>query len=183
MNDAIFKAAVNSLKQGGILAYPTEAVYGLGCDPDNKAAVMKILTLKQRPVEKGLILIAADIEQLYRYLEPAALQQNPAILKSWPGPNTWLIPCKPTTPVWLTGTHKTLAVRVTAHPLVARLCRAFGKPLVSTSANTSGSEPARSADELKARFNAPLDFIIQGETSGAAQVSRIRDALTGDFIR
>lgn len=183
MNEITLNAAVDILKSGGIIAYPTEAVYGLGCDPDNEKAVSKLLELKQRPVEKGFILITHDYKSLFNYLDPAALQLHPDILSGWPGPTTWLIPCKTTTPRWLTGTHSTLAVRVTAHPLSARLCALFGKPLVSTSANTSAMEPARTVDELKYRLNKPLDFTIRGETGGAAHVSRIRDALTGEYIR
>jgi L-threonylcarbamoyladenylate synthase len=178
------KATIDTLHRGGIIAYPTEAVYGLGCDPCNETAVMRLLEIKQRPLEKGLILIAADPAQLEIFIEPSVFGQYPEVVASWPGPNTWLLPCTPDTPFWLKGIHDTLAVRVTAHPLSADLCRAFGKPLVSTSANPNGFEPARTAAEVNAIFSDnQLDMVVEGETGGLATVSSIRDARTGKQIR
>ncbi|HEY3487345.1 MAG TPA: Sua5/YciO/YrdC/YwlC family protein [Gammaproteobacteria bacterium] len=171
------------LRTGGVIAYPTEAVYGLGCDPVNESAVHKILVLKQRPVEKGLILIAADTHQLEQYIDPGLLSQNPAVLASWPGPHTWLFPCKKTTPRWLTGRHDTLAVRVTAHPVAAGLCRAFGAALVSTSANPANDAPAREPQQVKRYFGEGVDMIINGAVDTSAQVSSIREALTGKQLR
>jgi L-threonylcarbamoyladenylate synthase len=176
--------AIDILHRGGVIAYPTEAVFGLGCDPFNENAVLRLLAVKQRPLEKGLILIAAEPSQLEAFIEPAVFAQYPDVIASWPGPHTWLLPCKPDTPLWLRGIHDTLAVRVTAHPLSAALCRAFGKPLVSTSANPNGSEPARTAAEVKRLFNdSQLDTIVEGETGGLDNVSAIRDARTGRQIR
>ncbi|HEX7028734.1 MAG TPA: Sua5/YciO/YrdC/YwlC family protein [Gammaproteobacteria bacterium] len=178
------KATIDILHRGGIIAYPTEAVYGLGCDPDNEVAVLRLLEIKQRPLEKGLILIAADPAQLEPYIVPSVFAQYPDVLASWPGPNTWLLPCKADTPLWLKGIHDTLAVRITAHPLCADLCRAFGKPLVSTSANPNGFEPARTAAEVRSMFSDnQLDLVVEGETGGLATVSSIRDARTGRQIR
>lgn len=182
MND--LKPTIDSLHEGGVIAYPTEAVYGLGCDPFNETAVLRLLAIKQRPLEKGLILIAAEPSQFESFIEPSVFAQYPQVLDSWPGPHTWLLPCKPDTPLWLRGIHDTLAVRVTAHPLAAALCRAFGKPLVSTSANPNSSEPARTAAEVKAMFSDDqLDMIVEGETGGLDKVSAIRDARTGRQLR
>lgn len=179
-----FKDTVDILHRGGVIAYPTEAVYGLGCDPDNETAVLRLLEIKQRPLEKGLILIAAEPAQLETYIEPSVLAQYPDVIASWPGPNTWLLPCKADTPFWLKGIHDTLAVRVTGHALCADLCRAFGKPLVSTSANPNGFDPARTAAEVKGMFSDnQLDLVVEGETGGLATVSSIRDARTGRQIR
>lgn len=178
------KPCIDILDQGGVIAYPTEAVYGLGCDPFNETAVLRLLDIKQRPLEKGLILIAAEPSQLHAFISPSVFVQYPEVTASWPGPNTWLLPCKPDTPLWLRGIHDTLAVRVTDHPLAAALCRAFGKPLVSTSANPNGYDPARTAAEVKAMFNdGQLDMIVEGETGGLVTVSTIRDARTGKQIR
>lgn len=182
MND--LEHAIDILREGGIIAYPTEAVYGLGCDPDNENAVLRLLAIKQRPLEKGLILIAAEPSQLESFIEPSVFELYPQVIASWPGPHTWLLPCKPDTPLWLRGIHDTLAVRVTGHSLAAALCRAFGKPLVSTSANPNSFEPARTAAEVSALFDDnQLDMIVSGETGGLSDVSAIRDARTGKQIR
>ena len=127
--------AVAVLKNEHVIAYPTEAVFGVGCDPDSETAVMRLLELKQRPVEKGLILIAASFEQLKPYIDDSRLSdsQREAIFSCWPGPVTFVFPARPETPRWLTGRFDSLAVRVTNHPLVIELCEAYGKPLVSTS--------------------------------------------------
>lgn len=181
MNDYLQAAAC--LRAGGVIAYPTEAVYGLGCDPANEAAVLRILALKQRPVDKGVILIAADASQLHTFIEPRLLGENTEVLGSWPGPHTWLFPYKAGTPSWLTGTHDTLAVRVTAHPVAAALCKAFGGPIVSTSANPASAEPARNSEAVKTYFSDKIDMIIRGTVDTTAQVSSIRDARTGKQFR
>lgn len=176
---------VAALKQGDVIAYPTEAVFGVGCDPDNEQAVMKLLALKQRPVEKGLILIAADFEQLAPYVDDSQLtdEQMQRIRATWPGPVTWVMPTKPGVPKFLTGQFDTIAVRVTDHPLVQELCRQFGKPLTSTSANLTGQEPGRTANEVKQQLGEFLPAILQGETGGRDNPSEIRDAITGKVFR
>jgi L-threonylcarbamoyladenylate synthase len=178
-----YAPAVECLRSGGVIAYPTEAVYGLGCDPENSDAVHKILRLKQRPVEKGLILIAADAAQLARYIAPATLKLYPQVQASWPGPHTWILPCTAATPDWLTGEHDALAVRVTDHPIAADLCKAFGAPLVSTSANPAGADPARTSEGVEQYFGREIDLIVDGKVGGLQQVSTIRDARDGRHVR
>ncbi|MGD8741831.1 MAG: L-threonylcarbamoyladenylate synthase [Granulosicoccaceae bacterium] len=175
--------AVAVLHAGGIVACPTEAVYGLSCDPLNADAVHTLLALKQRPVHKGLILVASNFRQLEPYLGPLAKPARERVLQSWPGPHTWLWPAREDTPAWLTGTHDTLAVRVTAHPLMATLCDAFGGALVSSSANLAGQRPARTALEVRTRFNARIDVILHGRTGGAVKPSTIRDARSNKILR
>ena len=173
--DAI-AAAIAVLKQEKVIAYPTEAVFGVGCDPDSETAVTRLLELKQRPVDKGLILIAASFDQLKPYIDDSMLTeaQREAVFARWPGPVT--------TPRWLTGRFDSLAVRVTDHPLVVALCQAYGKPLVSTSANLSGLPPCRTVEEVRAQFG--TDFpVVEGETGGRLNPSEIRDALTGEQFR
>ena len=177
------RAAVRAIRAGGIIAYPTEAVYGLGCNPLAERAVRRLLALKRRPASKGLILIAAGIAQLDPFLQPLTLAERERIAASWPGPHTWLIPAKPETPRWLRGRHDTLAVRVTAHPLAAALCRACGHPLVSTSANRSGRPPARTALAVRRQLGRDLDYLLSGSTGGAAQPTEIRDLRSGRRIR
>ena len=187
MNNDLYgslSVCLTSLRQEAVIAYPTEAVFGLGCDPDSESAVMALLTLKQRPVEKGLILIASDYQQLLPYIDEAQLtvEQKEKMFSCWPGPVTWVVPARATTPRWLTGRFTSLAVRVSNHPDVQQLCQAFGKPLVSTSANLTGLPPCRTAAEVHQQFGA--DFpVLQGETGGRTNPSEIRDALTGELIR
>lgn len=180
-----FELAVAALQHDGVIAYATEAVFGLGCDPDSEAAVQRLLAIKQRPVEKGLILIAADLAQLQDYidLEQLTSEQLAKVEASWPGPFTWIMPARPDTPAWLTGQFDTLAVRVTAHSQVQALCRAFGKPLVSTSANLTGEEPARRLADIGELLASQLAYILPGEVGGQANPSEIKDARTGAVIR
>ena len=175
---------MQALAKQHVIAYPTEAVFGLGCDPDSEVAVMRLLALKQRPVEKGLILIAADYAQLTPYIDDSQLSeaQKATMFATWPGPVTWVMPAKSMTPRWLTGQFTSLAVRVSAHPQVRELCLAFGKPLVSTSANLSGLAPCRSAQEVLAQFGETFP-VLHGETSGRQNPSEIRDVMTGVLIR
>ena len=174
--------AVLASESGGVIAYPTEAVYGLGCLPLNKAAVRRLLALKRRSQDKGLIVVAADIEQLRALVDFDAARERRALLESWPGPHTWLVPCRGETPAWLTGVHATLAVRVSAHPVVRALCGALG-PLISTSANPEGAPPARSSAAVEAYFAGQIDYIFPGKITGSQKPTRIRDAMTGEIIR
>lgn len=173
------------LRKGGVVAYPTEAVWGLGCDPFDEAAVMRLLAIKQRDVAKGLILIAADRSQLDGLLDWNVLPAGRlAIVEaSWPGPNTWIVPATARVPRWITGAHSGVAVRVSAHPIVVALCNEFGGPLVSTSANRAGEPPAFRRDALDPVLLASLDAVCEGETGGLAAPSAIRDALSGAVLR
>lgn len=173
-----------ALKNERVIAYPTEAVFGVGCDPDSELAVSRLLALKKRPIDKGLILIAADFEQLKPYVDERklTLAQREAIFSRWPGPVTFVFPALPSTPRWLTGRFDSLAVRVTDHPLVKALCQAYGKPLVSTSANLSGLPPCRTAEEVLQQFGDAFP-VLHGDTGGRQNPSEIRDALTGELFR
>ena len=177
------RTARHVLQAGGILAYPTEAVYGLGCDPLNPDAVMRLLQIKQRPWQKGMILIAAELQQLAPFLLPLTPEILEKVNASWPGPVTWLLPARPEVPYWLRGVHPTLAVRVTAHPLAAALCNTFGGPIVSTSANLAGHEPARSALRVQRELGERVDYILHGALGELSQPTEIRDAASGCIIR
>lgn len=178
-------AAVASLRGGGVIAYPTEAVWGLGCDPFDEAAVMRLLAIKRREVGKGLVLVAANIAQLdglvgWNALEPG---RHEAVLASWPGANTWALPATPRVPRWITGDHDSVAVRVSSHPMVAALCRGFGGVLVSTSANAAGEPPARSEADLAPWLREAVDALVPGATGGLERPTPIRDARTGTMLR
>jgi len=175
--------AARWVKSGGIIAYPTEAVFGLGCDPADAQAVSRLLAIKRRSVDKGLILVAANRQQLTPWIQPLSAAHEARLQHSWPGPNTWLVPAAQNCPTWLTGKHSTLAVRVTAHPLVRALCHRLNSALVSTSANISNLEPARSVLEVQLRFAAHIDYILPGQPGSSAQPTPIRDLLSGRTVR
>ncbi|UZK02408.1 L-threonylcarbamoyladenylate synthase [Venatoribacter cucullus] len=179
-NDSLLQAAA-CIRAGGVLAYPTEAVWGLGCDPANEQAIARILELKDRPWHKGLVVVAESLEQLQPWLLPLADDDLAQVMATWPGPVSWVLPCRPDVPRLLRGEHESLAVRVTAHPLVRALCEQVG-PLVSTSANPAGQEPARSLQDVQHYFKDSLDYILPGELGGRAQPSEIR-TLSGQRLR
>lgn len=175
--------AAEILREGGVLAYPTEAVYGLGCDPRNEDTVHKLLRIKQRDPAKGLILIAAAFEQLTPYLATIDATMQERILSTWPGPVTLALPAGADVSAVLRGTHDTLAVRVTAHPLASALCRAFGGALVSTSANRSHQPPARRASDVIQLFGEQIDGTLAGDVGDQANPTEIRDGRTGALLR
>lgn len=183
--DPALSQAVAALRAGGVIAYPTEAVFGLGCDPHNEAAVRRVFELKRRPLSQGVLLIAADFAQVEKYIDlsavPAAALAR--VRADWPGPHTWVFPRSQATPAWLAGAHPGIALRVTAHPPAAALCRAFGGAIVSTSANRHGESPARSAQAVQAAFDGELAYILDGGTGGMARPTPIRDAVTGAELR
>jgi len=177
--------ATSALKDGGLIAYPTEAVWGLGCDPVNENAVRRLLAVKQRDIDKGLILVAANLDQLRSFLDLPALpgERLAQVLATWPGPHTWAMPAHHRAPRWITGAHDSIAVRISAHPVVVALCMAFGGPLVSTSANRAGAVAARTRNELDPALSALIDGITAGETEGLLRPTPIHDARTGAELR
>lgn len=176
-------AALTALEYGGVIACPTEAVWGLSCDPDNPSAVRRLLALKRRPVHKGLILVAANESQLGFLLTDLSQGQRQTLSDSWPGPSTWLIPHQGRVQPWIHGGHETVAVRVTAHPTMRALCEGFGGPLVSTSANPSGSQPPRERFQLIRYFGDELDAVLSGAVGDSRRPSLIRDLVSGKTIR
>jgi L-threonylcarbamoyladenylate synthase len=173
------------LRRGGVLAYPTEGVWGLGCDPFDEPAVLRLLALKQRSVDKGLILVAASIGQFDGLADWDALPPGRAadVAASWPGPNTWIVPSRARVPRWISGDHAGVAMRVSAHPIVAALCDAFGGALVSTSANPAGAAAPARLEALDPALRAAIDGVVAGETGGRDRPSDIRDARTGALLR
>lgn len=182
LNAALIRKLRRHLKQGGIIAYPTESCYGLGCDPRNRRAVIRLLRLKGRPQHKGLILIGAEFSQLQSYAAPLNSGDWQKISPTWPGPVTWLLPASPFTPSWLCGGHHSIAIRVTAHPLAAGLCRAVRMALVSTSANRSGLKSVRTYSDCVKTF-ADKVLVVPGLSGKHRRPSSIRDLKTGAVIR
>lgn len=177
------RLALEALAAGGVVACPAEAVWGLSCDPWDEDAVERLLEMKQRPVHKGLILVAGDLAHVAPFLQPLAPAVQRKVMLSWPGPNTWLLPHRDLVPATVTGEHATVAVRVTAHPVLAALCRAWGGPLVSSSANLAGRQAPRDLWQVTRYFYGQLDAVVPGAVNRAARPSVIRDVLSDRVLR
>lgn len=175
--------AARVISAGGIVAYPTEAVFGLGCLPHDRDAVLRLLAIKQRRWQKGFLLIAANFEQLAPLVELPAAPMRSTILASWPGPVTWALPARRAAPAWLTGGRDTLAVRVTAHSVAQALCARVGGPLVSTSANVSRRPPHTRLIRLRCDLGALVDYVLPGALGDGARPTAIRDGRTGRTLR
>lgn len=170
------------LRRGGIIAYPTESCYGLGCDPRNPRALKRLIRLKGRSAAKGLLLIADHFKRLKPFIRPLRAADLARMQRSWPGPVTWVVPASAACPPLLTGGRRSIAVRVTAHPGAARLCRSLGMALVSTSANKSGKKPAKTAAECRRIFGAQVRAIA-GRIGQRRRPSTLIDLATGNILR
>ena len=176
---------INVLSSGGIIAYPTEAVYGLGCDPFDQFAVDRLLRLKNRPMEKGLILIASHWDQVERYCTELSEEQKKTLIQnSNEKPVTWLIPdSKNLIPYWIKGKHQQFALRISSHPVVRDLCNVYQGPIVSTSANISGGKPIKTKLRILKTFSDQIDYIVPGNLGVSNAPSEIRDIKDGLLIR
>ncbi|MDP6198058.1 MAG: Sua5/YciO/YrdC/YwlC family protein [Porticoccaceae bacterium] len=180
---ARLRRAAAVLQASGVVAYPTEAVWGLGCDPFSEIAVRKILNLKQRSVNKGLILIADHADRFTAYLQGLDQDHVQRFSAVYDKPTTWLVPDNGVAPAWIVGEHATLALRIVRHPLAAALCQLFDGPLVSTSANPQGLPAAKTALKVKTYFGQHIDFVTPGVVGHARNSSEIKNILTGEVIR
>ncbi len=176
------RRAVDVLRSSGVVAHATEGVWGLACDPFDGAAVDRVLDIKGRDADKGLI-VAAGRPAAFA-MELAALDDETAarIRASWPGAVTWIVPNR-RFPAWITGGRDTAAIRVPGHAQARALADAFGGAIVSTSANRSGVEPARTAEAVADALGHAVDFILPGEIGSGMGPSRIVDASTGRTLR
>ena len=174
--------AARTIRQGGVIAYPTEGVYGLGCDPLRRAAVERILRIKRRDPGAGLILLGASSEQLEPFLYVTA-EERARMNEHWPGAVTFLAPASDAVPHWIQGRHATVAVRVSEHPLARRLAELAGTPVVSTSANRSGRPSTVNVFQLRRQLGAELDFVVNGDCLRPGKASTIIDLASGDKLR
>tara|TARA_R110001592_G_scaffold363043_1_gene679570 strand:- start:52216 stop:52782 length:567 start_codon:yes stop_codon:yes gene_type:complete len=177
------RLAQQILSVGGVIACPTEAVWGLSCDPKNRWAVERLLRLKGRSASKGLILVAANEQQLEFLLAGLDADKRRKMSDYWPGPCTWLVPHRGRVASWIHGEHETVAVRVSGHPVVTALCTAWGGPLVSTSANPAGCRPPLAGFQVKRYFGDRLDYMVPGAVGSAGRPTQIRDLASGRIIR
>lgn len=175
---------IDFLNKNYIIAYPTEAVFALGCNPDSDDAIINLLKLKHRSQNKGLILIAASYNQLIPYINECRLSdfQKQKIFSLWPGFITFLVPARSNVSNWITGSSNLIAVRVTTHPVVKRLCLHYGKPIISTSANVTGMPESRTVKDVIQYFGSNIP-ILNGNIGGFLYPSQIFNILTGEYVR
>ena len=175
-------SAVKIIKTQGVIAYPTEGVWGLGCDPFSYSAVEKLLNLKKRSVAQGLLLVATHIGQFDPFLKGLERKHYDELDRTWPGPITYLVPDNGFAPRWVVGEHQTLGLRISDHPVIKALCSLTG-PLVSTSANITGSPPMKSAEEIKEVFSEEIDYVLFGELGKLGRPTEIKNIVTGEILR
>ena len=175
--------AVNALNAGGVVAYPTEYCFGLGCDPLNIDAIQSLLKIKNRQAEQGVILIASSVEQIEKFVDLKASPLIDEILASWPGPNTWILPAHEYVTSWVKGRHQGVAVRVTANHVSKNICQEFGGAIVSTSANRHGQPALLDAQSVINEMGNELSYVFDESVDGATMPSSIRDGLTGKQLR
>lgn len=180
------KLVAQRLQQGAVIAYPTEGVWGLGCLPEFPEAVARILDLKQRSWDQGLILVAGDVDEVAPYLTAVSEENFEELRRTWPAPVTFLVPDNGTAPEWIRGKHPTVALRVSDHPVIQAICAAVGGPIVSTSANPATRRPAMSRLQVRRYFRTGptgIDYIVPGALGNAASASEIRELGTGVIRR
>lgn len=175
--------AVQHLLAGHVIAYPTEGVWGFGCDPHNEAAVHRLLKLKQRDISKGLILVGASSEQFAPYLEGLDASLKQKFSRPTTVPTTWLVPDNGYTPDWIKGDFASVALRVSTHSRVIALCKGFGEPIVSSSANIAGQRAALWPWQLHRFLGHGLDCIAPGSLLAPGRPSEIRDLLSDKVLR
>ena len=174
--------SIDFIRSGKLVAYPTESIYGIGCDPFNQNSVEKIFKIKARPRSKPMILVASNISQLINIVEIEDLSDE--VRESWPGHITWVIPCKDKCPQWLMNTNnKTVAIRISQHPVIVEMCDLLQSPIISTSANKTNEEPIKLPTELMNVFNQEIDFLVKGELGNRTNPSIIKEMETGLIIR
>ncbi len=178
-----YRRAVMTLQEGGLVAYPTEAVYGIGCDPFNQAAVKKLLELKQRDPKKGLILIAAEWQHVEDLVTGITEEHLKKAFKTWPGPATWVFPKSKKVPQLIHGDYDSVALRITGHIQARALCEQFAGPLVSTSANLQGEAPVKNNIDVYQLFGDHIDYILPGRVGDLDKPTKIRDIMTGKIFR
>ena len=171
-------SVVSALSSGEIIAYPSEGVWGLGCDPQNEEAVYRLLKLKNRPVSKGLILVGSKLEQMKPYINISKYKVK--LMTKWPGSHTWVVPTE-LTPNWITGKNKSVAIRMSNHPIIKEICKKFQGAIVSTSANIQGERPLMTKEEIQGVFGDLT--IVDGVVGSHKGPTPIQDVETNKWLR
>ena len=173
---------LHAVSKGAIFGYPTDTIWGFGCHPLLAGSVNRILQIKNRSPDKGVILLSSRVEYCAAYVDVDAKQLQ-SVQFARNHPTTWLIPASEFCPPWIRGNNSTVAIRVTEHPLLQILCNRLEAPVVSTSANRTGKATARNSVQMRKQFGDELDFIVTGFTTGANQPSEIKSLITDTSLR
>ncbi len=176
------KEASASLQAGGVVACPAEAVWGLSCDPWNLSAVAFLCEMKQRALSKGVIVASGDVAHFAPLLDALEDEERACLLASWPGSVTWLVPNHGYLPSWVTGESNEVAIRVTSASALSSLCREFGGPVVTTSANWAGAQPAKHLFQVRRYFGSRI-AVVPGDVNLAGKPSTIKRIKTGEVLR
>jgi L-threonylcarbamoyladenylate synthase len=176
------KEAAASIEAGDVIACPAEAVWGLSCDPWNLSAVAFLCEMKQRELSKGVIVASGDAVHFGPLLDALDDDERRCVLSSWPGPVTWLVPNRGYFPSWVTGESNEVAIRVTSAPALSNLCRELGGPVVTTSANWAGAQPAKHLFQVRRYFGSEI-AVVPGDVDLAGKPSTIKRIKTGEVLR
>ena len=170
-SDFSIRHAAHVINSGGIIAYPTDTIYGLGCDPYDADAVARLSDIKSRSALKQFILLAGHIEQIKAFVDLTEDQQQKITQNK--EATSWVIKANKHTPAWLLNKDKTVTIRLSKHSDVKKLCHILGHAIISTSANLSGQRPARNALELHQRFHSSIDKIMASNEKLTARPSKV----------
>lgn len=184
-NDLSVAAGVEAIRQGKVIVYPTESVYGFGCDPMQPLAVEKIIALKNRASHKGFILIISKIAQLTPYIDWDKIADSDwgVVEKSWPGPVTWILPAKQSVNALLLGSNQTIAIRMSSHPIAKALCDTMNGAIVSTSVNHSEQAPLMQPDIIQSQFSDDISGIVTGSLGTQSKPSWVIDFASQTVLR
>lgn len=177
-DEEVYKQAAQIIRAGGLVAFPTETVYGLGADGMNETAAAKIYTAKGRPSDNPLILHIADREELNRITDKVPQKAEALMDAFWPGPLTMIFEKKKEVPYGITGGLETVAVRMPSHPVARKLIRESGTPIAAPSANTSGRPSPTQAEHVEQDLSGKIDMLIDGGSVGIGLESTIVDVTT-----
>ena len=170
--------ALADLKLGKVIAYPSEGVWALGCNPQNEEAVYKLLKLKRRPVSKGLIVVGSNLEQMRPYIDVNKYKER--LLLKWPGPHTWIVPTTEA-PIWIRGKYDSVALRVSSHRTIVEICEKLEGAIVSTSANIQDEKPLKNEQEVKKEFDNLT--VVEGPLGCLEGPTPIQDVESNKWIR
>jgi L-threonylcarbamoyladenylate synthase len=167
--------AVEFLKNGDVIAYPTETIYGLGADVVNRKAIKKIYDLKARDYGLPVSILVADIAMLREFVEEVPEQALSLMRRFWPGALTILFPANDKIPKGLVTNTGRVGVRISSHPIAAALVKTFGKPITTTSANLSGFPPSLSVKHIQKYFGDKIPCLVDGGECEPSRGSTVVD--------
>ena len=168
--------------QDKVFAYPTEGVWGLGCNPFSEKAVNKLINLKKRPKNKGIIVLAGSLQQLLPFTQHLSEKLKKRMNSKWPGPHTWLVPSSSETPKWLLGPTGLLALRLSNHKTVKELTKSLNMPICSTSEKISRKKPAKDSEEIRT-FCYDKVHRIEGKLDSLKKPTPVQNLESKEWLR